>query len=355
MSQDIYRQLQERLDMYSVGFPATASGIELTILKTLFSEKDAQLFLNLSPILETPESISDRIGRQVEETSDHLADMARRGLLFCLKRAESIKYGAIPFIHGLYEFQVKRIDRNLSALLEEYLNTGFYKALGDNVEGFMRVIPIQHSLDTSYKIAPYEDACELLREQKTIIVTECICRKAQMHLDKGCGKPLEVCFMFGSMAEFYLHNNMGRLVDVEEAIEILSVAQEAGLVTQPATAQNPSGMCNCCGDCCGVLKALNMLPDPADLVFSNYFAMVDMDKCTGCEACLDRCQVSALSMTDEKMQINPVRCIGCGLCVTTCHTEAIHLEMKPKEKIKIPPLNGYEQMMNLAIKRGVHS
>jgi hypothetical protein len=46
MSENIYRQLQQRLDFYSMGFPATESGIELKILKHLFSEDDAKMFLS---------------------------------------------------------------------------------------------------------------------------------------------------------------------------------------------------------------------------------------------------------------------------------------------------------------------
>ncbi|MDF1591204.1 MAG: hypothetical protein P1P89_06790 [Desulfobacterales bacterium] len=41
MASDIYRQLQKQLDMYSLGFPATESGIELKILKKLFKKSDA--------------------------------------------------------------------------------------------------------------------------------------------------------------------------------------------------------------------------------------------------------------------------------------------------------------------------
>lgn len=41
MAELIFRELQERLDKYSLGFPATDSGVELEILRELFSEEDA--------------------------------------------------------------------------------------------------------------------------------------------------------------------------------------------------------------------------------------------------------------------------------------------------------------------------
>ena len=354
MSNDIYRQLQERLDMYSVGFPATKSGIEITILKAMFSEEDAALFLSISPLLETPESIAGRINKPVEQTAAHLEDMAGRGLLFQVKKGDSSKYGAIPFVHGLFEFQVKRLDKDFAKLVKQYFDNDFYHAMAKNAGGFLRTIPIQHAIDVTQNVAAYEDACEILKKQKTIVITDCICRKLRATVDDGCGKLLEACFMFGSMAQYYLDHDMGRQVDVDEAISILTKAQEAGLVTQPATAQNPGGMCNCCGDCCGVLKSLNLFPNPAEMVFSNYYAKIDQEACVGCEACLDRCQMSALTMSDEeKAGVNFDRCIGCGLCVTTCPSDAIQLVLKSEEKRKIPPATSGEQMMNMAHKRGI--
>jgi hypothetical protein len=37
MSENVYRKLQKQLDQYSLGFPATESGIEIKILKSLFT------------------------------------------------------------------------------------------------------------------------------------------------------------------------------------------------------------------------------------------------------------------------------------------------------------------------------
>lgn len=354
MTTDLYRDLQGRLDKYSVGFPKTESGIEIKILKTMFSEEDAALFLSLTPMLEPPEAVAQRIGKPVDKTAEHLKDMADRGLLFSLKKGDAVKYGAIPFVHGLFEFQVKRLDKDFAKLVEKYFNAEFSHAMAENAGGFLRTIPVRESVNVTQNVAAYDDAVELLKKQKLIVVTDCVCRKLKQTVDKGCGKLLEACFMFGSMAQYYLDHDMGRQVDVGEAVQILNAAQAAGLVTQPATAQNPGGMCNCCGDCCGVLKSLNACEKPAELVFSNYFAEVDKEACIGCEVCIERCQMGAIEMSaDDRVQINRDRCIGCGLCVPTCPADAITLVMKPEAEQKIPPVSSLEQMMTMATKRGI--
>ncbi len=196
-------------------------------------------------------------------------------------------------------------------------------------------------MDVSHPITTYEDSREIIKGQKLIGLAKCICRVQQGLLDKGCDKPLEVCFLFGSWGQHYVDQGIARQIPVEEALKILGQAQEAGLVTQPANSQNPGGMCNCCGECCAILRGLNKLPRPAEVVTSNYFAVVDPKSCTSCETCIDRCQMGAIALNkDEVAEINLERCIGCGLCVTTCSGEALRLEIKPKEKHRQPPKTG---------------
>ena len=354
MTKDIFRKLQQRLDQYSMGFPATASGIEIKILEYLFSNEDAALFLALSPRLETGHSVAQRMGRSEQDITDHLEDMAERGLLFRSKKQDTIKYAAIPFVHGLFEFQVKNLQPDLADMVEQYSREGFDTAICQSADFFLRTVPVHQSVDITQQIANYDDALKILKEKEIIVVTDCICRKRKELIHQSCGKPLEACFMFGSMGQYYLDRGMGRQIDFDEAVSIMTKCREAGLVTQPATSQNPSGMCNCCGDCCGILEALNKDPRPAELVFSNHFAVVDDTTCSGCETCLDRCQMKAIHMTEDSLaEVNLDRCIGCGLCVTTCPEDALTLMLKPAEQQRIPPATNAEQMLRMAQKRGI--
>jgi len=47
---DIYRQLQRSLDEMPVGFPASSSGVEIRILKRLFTPEEAGLAVALSAL-----------------------------------------------------------------------------------------------------------------------------------------------------------------------------------------------------------------------------------------------------------------------------------------------------------------
>lgn len=355
MAPEIYRKLQKRLDKYSLGFPATESGVEIEILEKLFNQEDAELFLALGPKLEPAADIAARLGAEAQALETRLEDMTRRGLLFRLRKGGQARYAAIPFIHGLFEFQVKNLDPGLAQLMERYIQeANFQQAMQFSAGAFLRTIPVGRSLAMEHHVAAYEDAANLLRAAGRIVLADCICRKQKEVIGKGCGKLGEACFMFGSMGQYYLDKGMGREVSLEEGLEVLAEAARQGLVTQPGTAQNPAGMCNCCGDCCGVLATLNRHPQPARLVFSNHIAKLDQDACTGCGLCLERCQMGALTLGDDGVAVlNPERCIGCGLCTLTCPGQALSLAPKPEHLRQAPPATSAEQMLRMAQRRGL--
>jgi Fe-S-cluster-containing hydrogenase component 2 len=55
-------------------------------------------------------------------------------------------------------------------------------------------------------------------------------------------------------------------------------------------------------------------------------AVVDKDKCTGCETCVSECPASAISMNNEKAKVDKDMCVDCETCVDVCPSEAIHME-----------------------------
>lgn len=349
MSEDVFRKLQEKLDQYSVGFPATQSGIELKILRKLFTEDDAALFMDLTLELESPEEVAGRTGRNKGQVEEQLKDMDARGLLFSLEIGGVTKFGATPFIHGIFEFQLDRLDPEMARLIESYFEEAYYEAMSIGAAAFVRTVPVQQSLDASRSIAPYEDAARILRNKNLIVVAECICQKQNNMADGNCGQPKNVCLLFDHMGQYYLDHGLGVRVDADEAVNILAQAQKAGLVTQFATTHDPGAMCNCCGDCCGVLRSLKTLEKPAENVFSNHYAGVDETLCTGCEICLEWCPMGALELADDNLaKVDLDRCIGCGLCVANCPEEALHLNEKPTEARRKLPADNDERVAFMA-------
>ncbi len=349
---DIYEMLRARLDDLATGYPATESKVEIRLLKRLFTEEEAELYLQLSPFLEKPKDVAKRLNRDVEELAPILERMAQKGHLFRKRKGDRVRYSAVPYVVGIYEFQLGRMDKEFARDHEEYFDTAFGKTIQSFKTPVMRTIPINRQLVADYPVAPFEDVLKIIESQKKIAIAPCVCRTTKKLTGEECDKPVENCFSFGSHAEYYVENKMGRYITIDEAKEIVKKNEEAGLVMQPFNSQKIGGMCSCCGDCCGVLRSLKMNPNPAKMVQSNYFAQVDDEECTGCETCLERCQMEAIDVVDGIAEINRVRCIGCGLCVTTCPVDAIELIKKPEEELYEPPRSGAETYMKIMQERG---
>ena len=135
-----------------------------------------------------------------------------------------------------------------------------------------------------------------------------------------------------------MRTGRGRAIERAEVFEILARADAHNLVLQPSHSERASFMCTCCGCCGGVLGGIKRHPRPAEIVSSAFIAHYDADLCIGCETCLERCQMEALTAEGGIVAYDAGRCIGCGLCVTTCPSGALTLQRVPgRERVELAP------------------
>lgn len=349
---DIYERLAEHLDRLPGGFPRTESGVELSILRRLFSPEEADLALHLTLIPEGARVVARRARITVAEAEERLEAMARKGLIMSFHPADGPpRYMATQFVVGFYEFQVGRLDEPLARDAGDYLD----QIPPENWQRApqLRTVPVGESIPQQREVMPYEHAETLLEGYETFRVSPCICREKERLLGKGCSKPLETCLSFGSAADYYGRLGVGRTIDKEEALAILQQADEAGLVLQPGNTQRAGFICCCCGDCCGVLRIAKRHPRPASILVSPFFAEVDAALCSACGDCELRCQMEAIRVENGHAVVDGDRCIGCGLCATTCPEEAVTLVRKPEaEQTAVPP-NDVSLYISILRARGV--
>lgn len=337
----VYERLREHLDSLPGGFPATESGVEMRILKRLFSPEDAELARYLTIKLEPAQVIAERAGMNEDQAASRLRDMARKGLIFSIETPDRPPaYMASQFVVGIWEYHVNDLDKDFVKDMEEYLPTLAREAFDYLPQ--LRTIPIGKSIHAGIEILPYEQAEVMVRKQKKFLVAPCICRLEHKLKEGGCDKLMEACLIFGWAADYYERNGLGRIITVEETLDIIKQAEEDGLVLQPSNTQEIVNICCCCGDCCQVLLNLKHYPVPAAVVSSPFVVEADTEICVGCETCQERCQMEALSMEDEKVALNADRCIGCGLCVSTCPSGALRLVRKPQDQQPEIPKNQME-------------
>jgi NAD-dependent dihydropyrimidine dehydrogenase PreA subunit len=352
MDEAIYKKLAQHLDNLPGGFPPTKTGVELRILRRLFTSEEAELAVHLSLIAEEPPVIARRAKLPVEEAAWRLEEMAHKGLIFRIEpERRPTSYRALQYVIGIWEFHVNDLDVELIRDMNEYIPSLFDVQVWKKAPQ-LRAIPVGRSISTELNVLPYERVEALVQAQKKFLVAPCICRREHKMVGKGCDKPRETCLVFGIAADYYERNGLGRVIDKQETLEILKKADEAGLVLQPSNAKEIVNICCCCGCCCQVLKNLKRYPKPASYFSTSFVATTNPDTCQGCGVCVDRCQMEALRLEDDKAVLDPDRCIGCGLCVSTCPTESLTLVRKPKPEQPKVPRNMVEASIRLARERG---
>ncbi len=348
---NIFVTLRDFLNSMPNGFPPAKSGIDIEILKTIFTEEEADLFMKLKFNFETPEQISKRTGLEKDFLEKILPVMADKGQLLKISIGNMNLFRSFPVVFGIYEFQVGRLTKETAELFEKYGEEVFAGEFFTKNPPLMKAIPIGIEVRDDTKIEPYESVTALIEGAKSWSVRDCVCKKEKSLLGKRCDKPMEVCLAFAPVEHAFDNDKVSRPISKAEAYEILRKSEEAGLVHM--TSNFKSGhfyICNCCKCCCGPLsKYISISKNAA--AKSNYIAVVDNERCISCGICVDRCQAAAIEMKDCAVIKD---CIGCGLCVSTCPEEAIRLEKRKPEDMLYVPENDREWMELRARSRGMN-
>jgi electron transport complex protein RnfB len=351
MDMTSYKQLAERLDALPNGYPATEEGAELRLLAKLFTPEEADLASKLRMTLETPKELAERIGGEVGELRKMLKSMAKRGLIKAGKEDRGLAYGLMPFVVGIYEYQIERLDAELAELFEDY----YQKAFGQIVSvrpHFHRVLPVQETIEMGMEVHPYESVVSIIDQSQAWGVLDCICRKQKALIGDPCEHPRDVCMAMSTTPGAFDHSSTVQSLTRDEALETLTRAAQAGLVH--TVSNNQEGVwyiCNCCTCACGILRGLVDFGIANVVAKSSFVNNVDESICIPCQICVDYCQFDAITV-NEVAHIDENRCVGCGVCVLACPEEAMNLIRRPQDQVTIPPQTEEEWRQLRALERG---
>lgn len=201
---------------------------------------------------------------------------------------------------------------------DEWLNKG-------QISFSSKVIPVAESFSAKQWVLPTEQVLKILQNAQSVAVQNCECRS---HYAR-CDNPLEVCFLLNTVGDTFVSKGKARHVDLPEAANILTKANESGLVHLGLYMPDHElfALCSCCSCCCHDLQIVKHLERKDLMVRSEYFAVTSSEDCIHCGECVDRCVFGARALQDGQMDYNPQMCLGCGLCVTSCPVEAISMEL----------------------------
>lgn len=220
-------------------------------------------------------------------------------------------------------------EKTLTTLLSSETSTYHSKVIRlDDAKALVNV-DREISLTNLETIIPYKHARDIiLKNPDQIAVIYCTCRSTK---ENPC-EPLDVCLVIGEpFVSLVLDNevNNPRKITSSEAVEILKAEDDRGHIHtawfKDAAGDRFYAICNCCGCCCGAMRAF--FANVPMIAPSGYVSEVSED-CDGCGQCVGYCQFGAISVNDRAL-VNYEKCMGCGVCESKCPVEAISLKKDP--------------------------
>ncbi len=182
------------------------------------------------------------------------------------------------------------------------------------------------------QVLPIEDVAQILALTGQVVRLPCVCRTVLEKRERA------VCYLVAASPDrLGLRELIGRReeaapfvagmerVSPAAALAQMSALEEEGAIHTVWTFITPfiGGICNC--DPSGCL-AVNYARRGLPLYFPGESkAAVDATLCSGCGACVDVCQFSALALVDAQAAVDAARCHGCGICRRRCPQEALAL------------------------------
>ena len=338
MPEKIYRSLIEALAMRGGAAPALECPELYDLLEELFTPEEAELACQMPVEPVSAEALSSLTDREMKQVDRLLDAMCNKGLVISRPRDNVEHYSILQIVPGIFEYQFMKGEvndrtRKLARLFDDYMNLVFQLAEEAASKGqslkifpFSRVITVEEEISAGMEIQPYDKVSNYIDNAEYIAVSQCYCRHHGELLGRPCDKPKEVCLTFGPGAKFNADRGFGRLISREEALRILDLAEQEGLVHCSSNfGKHVDFLCNCCVCHCVILQTIVSAAVPNAAASSAYMVMVEEDSCMGCGECVERCQMTALVMEGDLVKRDADRCIGCGLCVSTCPTGALSM------------------------------
>jgi len=363
-----YSKLSERLNRFPQGAPS--SELLFSILKILFSEKEAEL-VSCLPIRPFTAKKASRILRmKLTVTQKALETLAGRAILVDIEIDGEKRYVLPPPMAGFFEFSMMRIrddidQKVLSELFYEYMNVeeDFIRELftaGETQLGRTFVHEPALSAQNALHVLDYERASHIIESATHRGIGICYCRHKMEHKGRDCESPKDICMTFNNTAASLIRHEYAREVDVKEGLDLLQIAHEHNLVQFGENVREKVNfICNCCGCCCEAMIAARRFAVLNPIHTTNFLPEVDEVTCTGCGKCVNACPVEAMTLVSsndadkpkkKKAKVNANLCLGCGVCVRNCEFGSIYLESRQARVIT--PVDGAHRVVMMAIERG---
>ena len=340
--EDVYLRLARHLEKLIMGYPFNEALTDL--IKEMFSPIEAEVALaipnNLAPLeVVGLDEIAARCDLPESSVVDALKSLSDRNMLYTRTIESGQKgYALLQVGYGIPQtffwagHNNERTRRMAKLVLKYFSVPTTQKVYGGVPTKTYKYTPANLSIDIGMQgVMPNEQMGPIVEAATKIAVAHCPCRMSATILGRtDCHHSLEVCIKYDELAEFVVDKGLAREISKDEALKILADSEKEGLVHMVDNTQGQiKHTCNCCGHYCWNVGILRRRKIPRDVLMAVYFIReTDLSGCIGCGACAEICPVDAVTMNNERPNVDQNWCIGCGVCAVSCPAEVISLKRR---------------------------
>ena len=318
------------------------TGDEFDVWGELVTAEEAGWYGELPQYVQfTAADYALKSGRSEEECAQICETLTEKAVLRRVTRAGVNYYNTQSQEYGIYEAEVMNFTKEYLDAKDAGKTPDFSRGFVDAGTPMYRSYPVDLSV-VEGEYTPFDDWHAIIERNETFSVSPCMCRMKQAMQGKreivaddelDCGHPIETCLCTGEQAEYILSIGAGRELTKDEARALLERSVDEGLVIESVYTRTGENICSCHSDCClniGGIRALNGGPSVEN--YSNFYLKHDTDACLKCGACVDRCPMRSITMSEETgLPIVDAACVRCGQCALICPASARKLVLKPEE------------------------
>jgi len=337
-NQEVYQKLLEVMKKRRGRYAGMDIPEFWTLVKELFTPAEAEVNNAMPRGPFTSAGLAKQMSRDESDLKPILENMANKGTCMGMTVDGTQYYQSARFMPGILEFQFMsgtftERDKKIARLIHDY-ETAFDAKEDISTPEFptFRVITVDRTIEVGNQVHTYDQVQTFIDKHDQISVTTCYCRHAALLRDEDIhGMPNDVCMQFGAGAQFAVERLGGRKLDKKQAREVLTRAEEAGLIHMSQNITDDAAfICNCDRWHCVAVKSAMAKPKPGVFFNSGFEPRFDPEACVACETCIERCPPVALTMGDDDLpKVDLDLCFGCAVCATGCPSDAITMVNKP--------------------------
>lgn len=361
----LYVRLRNRFNRVGLGMGSqidTKTGAAWGTMMRNWTEEEAEAYL-AAPLFKlfTIQDYVALTGKSYEDAEAILDKMASHSLISCFDRAGVKHYYVLAPLWGMWEFNMDSFDKDWCNEFNASLGADFAPAAVQSIRPLCQIVPIGPEV-VDGEMTPYSSWRETIEKNSKFALSPCQCRlEKEVTGTRACKEEhkdrVETCISVGEIAQYFIDRGIGHEITREEAVQTIEDSIDAGLVVEQLFSKHSEVICQCHGDCCKLLTTYVALGGAGNMMdnISNYNLKYDKDACIGCGACVDRCPMFAITLTDDgKCEMNR-QCVRCGQCARVCPASARALQPKPTDQlIELPEdmFDDYKQFSELRMAEG---